>query len=44
VREGFTVLEYHLNGSACAYCGQTIPGVWWTAGVGEQPAKAPASE
>ena len=35
VREGFTVLEYHLNGGACAYCGQAIPGVWW-------PDKAPA--
>lgn len=29
VREGFTVVEYHLRDGACAYCGATIPGVWW---------------
>jgi pyruvate formate lyase activating enzyme len=28
-RDGFTVIEYHLEGGACAYCGQVIPGVWW---------------
>jgi hypothetical protein len=36
------VVEYHLNGNACAYCGQIIPGVWWTAGSPVGPAQAPA--
>jgi pyruvate formate lyase activating enzyme len=43
VREGFTVLEYHLTGNACAYCGQAIPGVWWTAGPPVGPVQAPAT-
>ena len=30
VREGFTVLEYHLRGNICEYCGEIIPGVFWT--------------
>ncbi|HIE38344.1 MAG TPA: AmmeMemoRadiSam system radical SAM enzyme [Anaerolineales bacterium] len=29
VRQGFAVREYHLQGGACAYCGESIPGVWW---------------
>lgn len=29
VREGFSVTEYHLRGGACAFCGASIPGVWW---------------
>jgi len=29
VREGFAVTEYHLQGGACGYCGEPIPGVWW---------------
>jgi pyruvate formate lyase activating enzyme len=29
VRQGFSVVEYHLKGSVCAYCGESIPGVWW---------------
>jgi pyruvate formate lyase activating enzyme len=41
VREGFSVVEYHLNGDVCAYCGQPIPGVWWPAGAQGQPVKAP---
>jgi pyruvate formate lyase activating enzyme len=41
VREGFSVVEYHLNGNVCAYCGQPIPGVWWPAGAGEGPGKTP---
>ncbi len=34
VRQGFAVLEYRLKGGACAYCGESIPGVWWP---GEPP-------
>jgi pyruvate formate lyase activating enzyme len=44
VREGFAVVEYHLNGSACAYCGQPIPGVWWPAGSQQGPAQTPAGK
>ena len=33
VRQGFAVTEYHLKGSACAYCGAEIPGVWWPDGL-----------
>ncbi len=29
VRQGFAVMEYHLRGGRCAYCGEEIPGVWW---------------
>ena len=29
-RQGFTVLEYHLEGGACTYCGEPIPGIWWS--------------
>jgi pyruvate formate lyase activating enzyme len=29
VRQGFSVLEYHLSGDKCDYCGELIPGVWW---------------
>ncbi len=29
VRQGFAVLEYHLEGGVCAHCGEAIPGVWW---------------
>jgi pyruvate formate lyase activating enzyme len=29
VRQGFAVLEYHLQDGACPYCGEAIPGVWW---------------
>ena len=29
LRQGFTVMEYHLRGSKCEYCGKPIPGVWW---------------
>jgi pyruvate formate lyase activating enzyme len=28
-RQGFAVREYHLQGGTCAYCGESIPGVWW---------------
>jgi pyruvate formate lyase activating enzyme len=28
VRQGFTVLEYHLEKGKCEYCGNPIPGVW----------------
>jgi pyruvate formate lyase activating enzyme len=29
VRQGFAVLEYHLQGGVCPNCGEAIPGVWW---------------
>ena len=29
VRQGFAVADYNLEGGACAYCGEPIPGVWW---------------
>ena len=29
LRQGFSVLEYHLDAGNCAYCGRPIPGVWW---------------
>jgi pyruvate formate lyase activating enzyme len=29
VRQGFAVLEYHLQGGVCPHCGEAIPGVWW---------------
>jgi pyruvate formate lyase activating enzyme len=28
-RQGFTVTAYNLKGGACAFCAETIPGVWW---------------
>ena len=33
VRQGFAVTEYHLQKGACAYCGASIPGVWWPDGL-----------
>ncbi|MDD5492104.1 MAG: AmmeMemoRadiSam system radical SAM enzyme [bacterium] len=27
-RVGYTILEMHLNGGACSYCGETIAGRW----------------
>lgn len=30
LRQGFSVLEYHLLGGVCKYCETTIPGVWWS--------------
>jgi pyruvate formate lyase activating enzyme len=29
VRRGFAVTEYHIKRGGCAYCGASIPGVWW---------------
>lgn len=40
-RQGFAVQEYRLRSSACAYCGASIPGVWWGATPQEQPVKVP---
>jgi len=40
VRQGFAVTEYHLNGGTCAYCGATIPGVWWPPGTEITPVNA----
>ena len=34
-REGFAVTEYHLKNGACAYCGEPIPGVWWSGEIGD---------
>ncbi len=31
VRQGFAVTAYHISDGACAYCGQPIPGRWWSA-------------
>ena len=28
VRQGFAVLEYHLEKGKCQYCGNPVPGVW----------------
>jgi pyruvate formate lyase activating enzyme len=41
VRQGFSVAEYHLANGACAYCGTTIPGVWWPGALPGQPSGAP---
>jgi pyruvate formate lyase activating enzyme len=41
VRHGFTVMEYHLEGGACAYCGASIPGVWWPGELEAQPVQVP---
>lgn len=30
LRQGFAVEEYHLRAGACAYCGEPIPGIWWS--------------
>jgi pyruvate formate lyase activating enzyme len=35
VREGFAVTQSHLDGGACAYCGEPIPGVWWPGKSGD---------
>jgi pyruvate formate lyase activating enzyme len=39
VRQGFAVVEYHLRGGKCAYCGAAIPGVWWPAEPQKPPVK-----
>jgi len=39
VRQGFGVQEYHLQGGACAYCGEPIPGLWWPAEPQGEPVK-----
>lgn len=41
VREGFAVLEVHLRNGACTYCGQAIPGVWWSDQAGQPPVEIP---
>lgn len=28
LRQGFAVLEYHIENGSCQYCGKPIPGVW----------------
>jgi pyruvate formate lyase activating enzyme len=42
LREGFAVTDYHLDGSGkCAYCGASIPGVWWSNGTTGRPVVVP---
>lgn len=41
VRQGFAVTEYHLDGGACVYCGEPIPGVWWSGEPAGQPVQVP---
>ena len=38
-RQGFAVTSYHVQGGACAYCGEAIPGVWWPDEPQGQPVK-----
>lgn len=42
VRQGFAVVEYHLDAGSCAYCGEPIPGVWWPGELEGQPVRVPA--
>jgi pyruvate formate lyase activating enzyme len=39
VRQGFSIVEYHLVAGACAYCGEMIPGVWWPTQPEGEPVK-----
>jgi pyruvate formate lyase activating enzyme len=39
LRQGFSVLEYHLISGVCKYCETSIPGVWWS----EKPEGNPVS-
>jgi len=41
MRQGFVVIEYHLQGGACAYCGEPISGVWWPGEPQGQPVRVP---
>jgi pyruvate formate lyase activating enzyme len=41
VRQGFAVLEYHLQGGVCPYCGEAIPGVWWADKPEGEPVTVP---
>jgi pyruvate formate lyase activating enzyme len=41
VRQGFSVLEYHLEGGTCPYCGESIPGVWWAVEPEGKPVQVP---
>ncbi len=40
-RQGFAVREYHLQGGACVYCGEPIPGVWWPSEPQGEPVEVP---
>jgi pyruvate formate lyase activating enzyme len=42
VRQGFSVLEYHLLDGVCEYCGTSIPGVWWPELPEGEPVQVPA--
>ncbi len=41
VRQGFAVSEYHLKAGVCTYCGEAIPGVWWSDKPEGQPVEVP---
>jgi pyruvate formate lyase activating enzyme len=41
VRQGFAVVEYHLDGGSCPTCGEPIPGVWWPGEPEGQPVQVP---
>jgi pyruvate formate lyase activating enzyme len=43
VRQGFSVMEYHLNAGVCDYCGTSIPGVWWPDTPEGEPVQIPAA-
>ena len=41
-RQGFVVTEYQLVGGMCAYCGEPVPGVWWSGEPEGEPVQIPA--
>lgn len=41
VRQGFSVVEYHLEAGLCTYCGEAIPGVWWPTEPEAEPVTIP---
>ncbi len=42
-RQGFSVLAYHIEDGACAFCGEPIPGVWWPEKPDALPVHVPLS-
>ena len=43
-REGFAVTDYRLNAGACSYCGEPIPGVWWSSEPAGRPVVVPPGQ